>query len=116
MSHPELARCTVGELHAKWVGTQGHLKATTVATREYTWARHVEARWSAVAAPTCTPPMCGHGWQDMTASGAGAATVENALSVLRQILAMAVEDRRIPRNPCARGEGSATDSTGRAAT
>ena len=27
--------------------------------------------------------------------------MENALSVLRQILAMAVEDRRISRNPCA---------------
>jgi site-specific recombinase XerC len=38
---------------------------------------------------------------DMATAGAGVATVENAVSVLRQILAMAVEDRRIARNPCA---------------
>jgi integrase len=34
-------------------------------------------------------------------AGAGAATVENALSVLRQVLALAVEDKRLARNPCA---------------
>ena len=37
----------------------------------------------------------------MVAAGAGAATVENALSVLRQVLALAVEDKRLARNPCA---------------
>jgi integrase len=50
--------------------------------------------------PTCIAPM--RSWvAEMTTAGAGAATAENALSVLRQILAMAVEDRRIARNPCA---------------
>jgi site-specific recombinase XerC len=39
--------------------------------------------------------------QDMVIAGAGPATVENALSVLRQVLALAVEDRRLSRNPCA---------------
>jgi integrase len=37
----------------------------------------------------------------MVAAGAGPATVENALSVLRQVLALAVEDKRLARNPCA---------------
>ena len=100
MSHPA-GQVTVGELHAKWVGTQGHLKATTVATREYTWARHVEGRWSGVAAADVRTSDVRSWVADMTASGAGAATVENSVSVLRQILAMAVEDRRIARNPCA---------------
>ena len=98
---PRAGQVTVGELHAKWVGTQGHLKATTVATREYTWARHVEGRWSGVAAADVRTSDVRSWVADMTAAGAGAATVENALSVLRQILAMAVEDRRIARNPCA---------------
>src|SRR6476646_7363721 len=37
---PSAGRVTVRELHAKWLGTQGHLKATTVATRAYTWTSH----------------------------------------------------------------------------
>ena len=31
---PGAGLITVGELHTKWTGTQGHLKVTTVATRE----------------------------------------------------------------------------------
>ena len=38
--------------------------------------------------------------QELATAGAKSATIENALSVLRQILEMAVDDRRIPRNPC----------------
>src|SRR6188472_1834859 len=41
---PRAGRASVGELHAKWLGTQGHLKETTVATRAYTWTSHVEPR------------------------------------------------------------------------
>jgi site-specific recombinase XerC len=36
----------------------------------------------------------------MVVEGAGAATVENALSVLRQILELAVKEKRLSRNPC----------------
>ena len=42
---PKAGRVSVGDLHAKWLGTQGHLKETTVATRAYTWTSHVEPRW-----------------------------------------------------------------------
>jgi hypothetical protein len=34
---PRAGLVMVGELHARWAGTQGHLKATTVATRSVTW-------------------------------------------------------------------------------
>ena len=36
----------------------------------------------------------------MVAEDAGAPTIENAFGVLRQVLGAAVEDSRIPRNPC----------------
>ena len=36
----------------------------------------------------------------MVADEVGVATIENAFGVLRQVLGAAVEDRRIPRNPC----------------
>ncbi len=98
---PKAGRVSVGELYAKWLGTQSHLKKTTASTRRYTWPVYVEPRWSAVAvADVQTTDV--RGWvQSMTSSGAGPATVENAVGILRQILEMAVGDRRIARNPCA---------------
>jgi len=96
---PKAGLVTIGELHAKWVGTQGHLAATTAATREYTWSTHVESRWAPVSAANVHTTDIRSWVQDMTAAGAGPTTIENALSVLRQILEMAVQDRRIPRNP-----------------
>jgi integrase len=97
---PKAGRITVGELHAKWLGTQGHLKETTVATRAFAWSGYVEIRWSSVSVADVQSSDI-KGWvQELAVGGAKPATVENALSVLRQILGMAVDDRRIPRNPC----------------
>jgi site-specific recombinase XerC len=36
----------------------------------------------------------------MAGDEVGAPTIENAFGLLRQVLGAAVEDRRIPRNPC----------------
>jgi len=36
----------------------------------------------------------------MATDEVGAATIENAFGLLREVLGAAVEDRRIPRNPC----------------
>ena len=89
----------MGTLHAKWLGTQGHLKETTVATRAYTG----HLMWDPVGAHVAVAEVqtsAVRSWvQDIVTAGAGPATVENALSVLRQVLALAVEDRRLARNP-----------------
>jgi integrase len=98
---PNAGRISVGDLHAKWLGTQGHLKETTVATRAYTWTSHVEPRWADVAVADVQTSAVRAWVQDLVIAGAGPATVENALSVLRQVFALAVEDRRLSRNPCA---------------
>lgn len=45
---PSAGRVTVRELHVKWLGTQSHLKETTVATRAFAWSGYVESRWSSV--------------------------------------------------------------------
>lgn len=98
---PKAGRVNVGELYAKWVGTQSHLKKTTASTRRYTWPVYVEPRWAGVAVADVQTTDVRTWIQSMTSSGAGAATVENAVGILRQVLEMAVEDRRIARNPCA---------------
>ena len=97
---PKAGRITVGELRAKWIGTQGHLKETTVATRGFAWSGYVEVRWESVAAADVHSSDIRAWVQGLAKAGAKPATIENALSVLRQILEMAVDDRRIPRNPC----------------
>ena len=97
---PRAGRVTVAELHAKWVDTQSHLKETTVSTRGYTWPAHVESRWGAVAVADIQTTAVKSWMTDLVKSGAGPATVENAVGVLRQILQVAVDDRRIAQNPC----------------
>jgi integrase len=60
----------------------------------------VEPAWGAVAVADVKTSAI-RGWvAKMAAEGVGPATVENAFGVLRQVLGAAVEDRRIPRNPC----------------
>ena len=97
---PKAGRISVGDLHSKWIGTQGHLKETTASTRRYTWPVYVEPRWSAVAAADVQATDVRTWVQTLTSVGAGPATIENAVGILRQVLEMAVEDRRIARNPC----------------
>ena len=98
---PKAGRITMAELHPKWQATQGHLKETTVSMRGYTWPAHVEPRWGAVAVGDVQTTDIKSWVKDLVDQGAGVATIENAVSILRQILEMAVEDRRIVRNPCA---------------
>jgi integrase len=98
---PKAGRISVSELHAKWLDTQSHLKETTVSTRGYTWPAHVAPRWGAVAVADVQTTAVKAWVKNLVDSGAGAATIENAVSILRQVLEMAVEDRRIARNPCA---------------
>lgn len=98
---PKAGLMTVSYVHAKWTGTQGHLKATTVATRAVTWSAHVEDRWASTAVADVHTSDVKAWVQDMASAGAGPATIENALSVLRQVLELAVVDRRLARNPCA---------------
>ena len=60
---------------------------------------------SAVTAMTAispiTPTSAVRAWvASMVADGLGVPGIENVFGVLRQVLGAAVEDRRIPRNPC----------------
>lgn len=99
---PGAGNVTVGELHKQWVGTFGHLKATTKAVRESAWSTQVRDKWGAT--PVCEVQTSAvRAWvNDLAVQGSSAPTIENALGVLRMILSLAVEDRRIASNPCDR--------------
>lgn len=97
---PGAGTVTVGAMHVQWLGTFGHLKATTMAARESAWATHVRDVWETKAVGEVQTSAIRAWVNDLAAQGSSAATIETALGVLRMILGLAVEDRRIPRNPC----------------
>ncbi|MDH3027031.1 tyrosine-type recombinase/integrase [Gordonia alkanivorans] len=98
---PSAGKVTVGALHAHWVQGLSHLKKTTQATREVTWRTHVEPKWATREVGSVKPSQVRSWVTELEAAGAGVATVENALGVLRGVLALAVEDRLLPSNPAA---------------
>lgn len=97
---PGAGSVNIGELYKQWVGTFGHLKATTKAARESAWITHVRDIWEAV--PVCDVQASAvRTWvNDLASQGSSAPTIETALGVLRMIFGLAVEDRRIASNPC----------------
>jgi integrase len=97
---PESGRLTVGAVYESWTGAQSHISAKTAATRRSAWASRVEPRWGAVPVVDVKTSAIRTWVAAMVANDVGPATIENAFGLLRQVLGAAVEDRRIPRNPC----------------
>lgn len=97
---PGAGTATVGEIHQQWLRTQAHVKASTRAARASAWAAHVRDAWHDIAVSEVQTSAVRAWVAEMAERGAEAPTVENALGVLRMVLALAVEDKRIPRNPC----------------
>ena len=97
---PGAGNVTVGAMREQWLGTFGHLKATTKAARESAWVTHVRDVWDAKQVCEVQTSAVRAWVNSLAAQGTSAATIETALGVLRMILGLAVEDRRIARNPC----------------
>lgn len=96
---PAAGRLTVGQWSTRWLASQSHLKPSTRARYEGIVARHVVARWGDV-------PLSGVSHADvaawvtrLTASGLAGSTVRYIHRVLALILALAVKDGRLARNP-----------------
>lgn len=102
---PGAGNVTIKQMHEQWLGTQGHVKESTRATRESAWSVHVSVRWADVRLVDVQTSAI-RAWVAELATdqparkASSAATIENALGVLRMVCALGVEDRRIPRNPC----------------
>lgn len=97
---PGAGAVSVGQVHAQWLTMQGHIKATTRAARASAWSTHVRDIWEDIKVAEVQTSGVRAWVGDLVTAGLAAPTIESALGVLRQIMAVAVEDRRIPRNPC----------------
>jgi integrase len=97
---PKAGQVTVATIYASWSASQGHISAKTAATRKSAWGSRVKTHWGDVAVIDIKTSAV-RGWvAKMVADGVGVPGIENAFGLLRQVLGAAVEDRRIPRNPC----------------
>ncbi|QZH66938.1 tyrosine-type recombinase/integrase [Mycolicibacterium farcinogenes] len=96
---PNAGTVSVGEIHQQWLKTQAHVKDSTKAARASAWSVHVRDRWQDTPVAEVQTSAV-RAWVNELAEGSAAPTIENALGVLRMVLALAVEDKRIPRNPC----------------
>ena len=97
---PKAGRVTVGAVYESWSASQGHISAKTAATRRSAWNSRVAPAWENVAVVDVKTSAVRAWVSKMAADGVGVPGIENAFGVLRQVLGAAVEDRRIPRNPC----------------
>lgn len=75
------------------------MKSTTVAKSTSAWNAHVGPRWSRTSVADLKAFAVRSWVADLARAGAGAATIENALGLLRGLTDMAVIDRRIPSSP-----------------
>lgn len=97
---PAAGKVTVGDVYAAWSAAQAHISKKTAATRKSAWNSRVKDVWAAVPVADVTTSAVRAWVAKMKADGLGVPGIENAFGVLRQVLGAAVEDRRIPRNPC----------------
>lgn len=84
-----------------YVYTQADLKETTKSKHRFSWSTHVKLKWANREVGKIRPSMVRTWVSEIQAAGAGVATIETALDVLRGCLAIAVEDRSLANNPAA---------------
>ncbi|BBY05445.1 tyrosine-type recombinase/integrase [Mycobacterium noviomagense] len=97
---PRAGVLTVAEVYTSWSASQGHISAKTAATRKSAWGSRVEPQWGAVAVADVKTAAVRAWVAKLKSEGVGVPGIENAFGLLRQVLGAAVEEARIPRNPC----------------
>lgn len=97
---PRLGKITVADVYRSWESAQGHIAKKTAATRKTAWTVHVQPRWAKVAISEVKTTVVRAWVAKLVKDEVGVPTIENSFHVLRMVMASAVEDGRIPRNPC----------------
>jgi hypothetical protein len=104
---PTNAQVRVGELGPAWLQRQqGHMKPSAYRPLDVAWRLRIEPRWGRVALGDIRPTAVQH-WVSELGRGTadskpvGATVVQRTYQVLSAILADAVRDHLIARNPAA---------------
>jgi len=96
---PKRMRLTLGEWSGQWLATKVDLKPTT--RRGYEWALrvHILPEWGPIRLGDITHQGIAAWVAKLNGSGLGASAVRQAHRVLSLVLALAVRDGRLARNP-----------------
>ncbi|MBE5506430.1 hypothetical protein E3G54_003748 [Mycobacteroides abscessus] len=97
---PRLGKITVTDVYKSWESAQGHIAKKTAATRKTAWTVHVHPRWAKIPISEVKTTAVRAWVAKLVKDEVGVPTIENSFHVLRMVMASAVEDGRIPRNPC----------------
>ena len=97
---PVLAKLTMGEWSARWLAGQVHLKPSTRERYAGILREHVDPRWQRVKLSDVSHADIQR-WVSELAETSAPATVRKVHRVLSRILALAVKDQRLVRNPAA---------------
>jgi integrase len=96
---PRRSRITVSDWAARWLATKVDLKATTRRGYDGILRVHILTRWGAVKLADITHEQIA-GWiAELRGSGLSASTVRQIHRVFSLVLALAVRDGRLARNP-----------------
>jgi len=95
---PALARVTVADWSDRWLA-QLQVKPSTAARYESLLRVHVLPTWGRVPLHAVTHAEVARWVAELTGKGLASATVRQAHRVFSLLLALAVRDNRIPRNP-----------------
>jgi integrase len=96
---PVTGEWTVAQQFSQWI-RKADIAETTKATRNHTWNAHVADKWGDVLVTKVDPASVKSWVADMKDAGVGVPTIENALGVLRMVMADTLSDNRLIRNPC----------------
>lgn len=97
---PEAGRVTVAMAYESWVKAQGHIAPRTLGTRKGAWSNRVEPEFGDSALTDVRSSKIKTWIASMADAAVGVPSIEQAFSVLRGVMELALEDNRIPRNPC----------------
>jgi integrase len=96
---PRRSRITVSDWSARWLATKVDLKATTRRGYEGVLRVHVVPRWGDVKLVDIAHEQVAAWIAELRGSGLSASTVRQVHRVLSLVLALAVRDGRLARNP-----------------
>lgn len=99
LAPPVTGEWTVEQQFSQWI-RRADIAETTRSTRNHTWRAHLEERWGHHQVTKIDPPAVKAWVADLADAGNGVPTIENALGVLRMVMADALSDHRLIRNPC----------------
>lgn len=95
---PKRAAVTVGAFAERWKAAQGHLKPSTRERHAGLLREHVEPRWSSARLAEVSHADI-QAWVSELAERRSASAATKAHRVLSLVLALAVRDSRLVRNP-----------------